>query len=73
MKTIHLFTAAAWLALASTPTQAADAPLFMPQWLGAQYTFVDQHQSSLHSPYSGPLSLRARGDSERSQQGRRDS
>lgn len=66
MKKIHLFSAAAWLALASTPTRAADAPLFVPQWLGAQYTFIDQHQSSLHSPYGGPLSLRPRGDSERS-------
>ncbi|AIF48677.1 carbohydrate porin [Dyella japonica] len=45
----------------------ADEPgLFVPQWLGAQYTFVDQHQDSLHSPYAGPLSLRANGDTERS-------
>jgi high affinity Mn2+ porin len=70
MKKIHLFAAAIWLALASTPTLADDAsplvPLFVPQWLGAQYTFVDQHQSSMHSPYSGPMSLRAHGDTERS-------
>lgn len=44
--------------LACTGTASADdAPLFMPQWLGAQYTFVDQNQSRVHSPYSGPLSL----------------
>ena len=66
MKKFDLFGAAAWLALASTSALADDAPLFVPQWLGAQYTLVDQHQASLHSPYSGPLSLRARGDTERS-------
>ena len=53
--------------LACTGTASADdAPLFMSQWLGAQYTFVDQHQDSLHSPYAGDLSLRARGDTARS-------
>ena len=46
--------------------RAADAPQFIPQWLGAQYTFIDQHQSSLHSPYAGALSLRAQGDTARS-------
>lgn len=46
--------------------QAEDAANFMPQLLGAQYTLVDQHQDALHSPYSGPLSLRADGDTERS-------
>lgn len=46
--------------------RADNAPLFIPQWLGAQYTFVDQHQKSLHSLYAGPLSLRARSDTERS-------
>lgn len=40
--------------------------LFIPQLLGAQYTFVDQHQDALRSPYAGPLSLLARGDTERS-------
>jgi high affinity Mn2+ porin len=54
-------------ALAPTCNAHADeAPLFVPQWLGAQYTFVDQHQFSLHSPYAGPLSLRSRSDTERS-------
>jgi hypothetical protein len=35
---------------------------FLPHLLGAQYTFIDQHQSALRSPYSGPLSLRPNGD-----------
>jgi high affinity Mn2+ porin len=39
---------------------------FMPQFLGGQYTFIDQHQDALRSPYAGPLSLRANGDTERS-------
>ena len=39
---------------------------FVPQLLDTQYTFVDQHQDSLRSPYAGPLSLRASGDTERS-------
>jgi carbohydrate-selective porin OprB len=32
--------------------------------LGAQYTVVDQNQSRLKSPYSGPLSLDPEGDTE---------
>jgi len=35
---------------------------YLPRLLGAQYTFVDQHQDALRSPYSGPLSLHANGD-----------
>ncbi|MEP7096752.1 MAG: carbohydrate porin [Dokdonella sp.] len=54
------------LALVSSVAFADDVPLFVPQWLGAQYTLVDQHQSSLHSPYSSAMSLRAGGDTERS-------
>ncbi|OOG41821.1 carbohydrate porin [Rhodanobacter sp. C06] len=50
----------------SCNARADDAPLFIPQWLGAQYTFVDQHQGTVHSPYAGPLSLQARSDTERS-------
>ncbi|MBE1162601.1 carbohydrate porin [Dyella acidiphila] len=48
-----------YLLLGALPlaAHADDAPLFVPQWLGAQYTFVDQHQFRVHSPYSGPLSL----------------
>jgi high affinity Mn2+ porin len=45
---------------------ADDAPLFVPQWLGAQYTFVDQNQSRVHAPYSGPLSLDPNGSTARS-------
>ncbi|MGH8273070.1 MAG: carbohydrate porin, partial [Gammaproteobacteria bacterium] len=41
-------------------------PEFVPQWLGAQYTFVDQHQDALRSPYAGPLSLLPQGDTEQS-------
>ncbi|RDS81086.1 carbohydrate porin [Dyella monticola] len=56
------------LLLAALPlaSYANDAPLFIPQWLGAQYTFVDQNQSRVHSPYSGPLSLKADGSTARS-------
>jgi high affinity Mn2+ porin len=35
-----------------------------PMLLGAQYTFIDQNQSALRSPYVGPLSLNPRGDTE---------
>ncbi|GAB2569768.1 carbohydrate porin [Dyella jejuensis] len=55
-----LLVALPWL------SHADDAPLFVPQWLGAQYTFVDQHQSRVRSPYSGPLSLDPRGSTARS-------
>lgn len=54
------------LSLAAPCGHADSAPLFIPQWLGAQYTVIDQHQDSLRSPYSGPLSLHAQGDTERS-------
>lgn len=35
-----------------------------PVILGAQYTYVLQHQTSLRSPYSGPLSLKAGGETQ---------
>jgi high affinity Mn2+ porin len=35
-----------------------------PMLLGAQYTYVLQHQSALRSPYGGPLSLRPQGDTQ---------
>ena len=58
------------LLLAALPcfAHADDAAprLFVPQLLGAQYTFIDQHQYALRSPYAGPLSLKAGGDTERS-------
>ncbi|HEY0198602.1 MAG TPA: carbohydrate porin [Rhodanobacter sp.] len=66
MKKILVIATAAWLSLGPTLAHGDDAPLYIPQWLGAQYTFIDQHQSSLHAPYSGPLSLHAQGDTERS-------
>lgn len=56
---------AALMAIANA-ARADDAPLFVPQWLGAQYTFIDQHQSALHSPYAGVLSLKPDGDTARS-------
>jgi hypothetical protein len=52
--------------LRSLPAVADEPVEFLPQLLGAQYTFVDQHQDPLRSPYSGPLSLDANGDTERS-------
>ncbi|MHB8679839.1 MAG: carbohydrate porin, partial [Rudaea sp.] len=45
---------------------ADESNLFVPQLLGAQYTFIDQHQDALRSPYAGPLSLDPRGDTEQS-------
>lgn len=56
----------AGLGLASMGVCADQPALFVPQLLSAQYTFVDQHQDSLHSPYAGPMSLRAQGDTARS-------
>jgi high affinity Mn2+ porin len=35
-----------------------------PMLLGAQYTYVLQHQDALHAPYSGPLSLKPEGDTQ---------
>jgi high affinity Mn2+ porin len=63
------------LALAAFPGAAADQPQppdegarrpapasRYPMLLGAQYTFIEQQQSALHSPYAGRLSLRPQGD-----------
>jgi hypothetical protein len=63
-----LFCAAALLLGAVPFPASADEGTdeFVPHLLGAQYTFIDQHQDPLHSPYSGPLSLRADGDTKRS-------
>jgi high affinity Mn2+ porin len=47
-------------ALAGAPVPAS----YWPGFLGAQYTFVLQHQSALYSPYAGPLSLKAGGDTQ---------
>ncbi|WIG56263.1 MAG: OmpA-like transmembrane domain [Rhodanobacteraceae bacterium] len=59
---------AALLAALPCIAHADDAAprLFVPQLLSAQYTFIDQHQYSLRAPYSGPLSLKPDGDTERS-------
>lgn len=65
MRLLRLLAAAVPL-LAIQPLRADEAPLFVPQFLGAQYTFVDQHQERVHSPYAGPLSLKARTDTARS-------
>lgn len=35
-----------------------------PMLLGAQYTYILQHQDGLRSPYAGPLSLSAGGDTQ---------
>jgi high affinity Mn2+ porin len=48
------------LALACTCTRAADTA--WPMLLGAQYSFIEQWQSDLTSPYAGPLSLHPDGD-----------
>src|SRR3984885_6789251 len=55
-----LAEAAADAQLSGTP--AAESP--WPALLGEQYTFVLQHQTSLHSPYQGPLSLDPAGDTQ---------
>lgn len=46
--------------------KADDTNYLLPQLLGAQHTFITQVQHSLHSPYSGPLSLDPSGDHARS-------
>jgi high affinity Mn2+ porin len=54
-------------ALACEPTVDSDQPCPESNWptlVGAQYTFVRQHQSRLDSPYQGPLSLDPNGDTE---------
>ena len=73
MKASSRLTIIGFIALAVLPAAAArggedgdEVRYFIPQLLGAQYTFVDQHQNPLRSPYSGPLSLRADGDTEQS-------
>jgi hypothetical protein len=41
-----------------------EAPLWRPQFLGAQSTIIGQHLFLLHSPYSSNLSLRTDGDTQ---------
>ena len=55
-------------AAAAEPAAATDSPAApaadsdRPQLLGAQYTFIEQWQSALRSPYQGRLSLLPDGD-----------
>jgi high affinity Mn2+ porin len=44
--------------------RAVAADTAWPMLLGAQYTYVLQHQDALDAPYSGPLSLRPGGDTQ---------
>jgi high affinity Mn2+ porin len=71
----HIISAAAlafalpYAARADTPAEDAltgspAAQSYWPSLIGEQYTFVLQHQTSLHSPYEGPLSLRPDGDTQ---------
>ena len=51
------------------PPDAPAAPAADSHWpalVGAQYTYVLQHQGSLTSPYSGPLSVLPGGDTQAS-------
>jgi hypothetical protein len=48
----------------SGPAPSAGASSPYPMLLGAQYTYILQHQSALHAPYSGPLSLDPKGDTQ---------
>jgi high affinity Mn2+ porin len=47
---------------AAGPAPAAAPDTHRPLLLGAQYTFIEQQQSALDSPYRGALSLRPEGD-----------
>ena len=67
-----VFRSAVWVfsgllpfACRADDTPAAAAPDFIPQFLGAQYTFIDQHQFPVRSPYVGPLTLSPGADTER--------
>ena len=58
-----LLAALALLGSARTRAHAATPPpLFVPQFLGAQTTWIGQKLDSFRAAYSGPLSLRAQGD-----------
>jgi len=49
---------------APTTTQSAGPESHLPMLLAAQYTYIIQHQDAFHAPYSGPLSLDPRGDTQ---------
>jgi hypothetical protein len=46
------------------PPAAPEPDSTSPVVVGAQYTYVLQHQSALRSPYAGPLSLKSSGDTQ---------
>src|SRR5262249_61682819 len=46
------------------PFLETPAPSWWPQFLGAQVTVIPQHLFPLHSPYAGPNSLVATGDTQ---------
>jgi len=57
--------AAEQLSPASATSATAPGPdSYWPALLGAQYTYVLQHQTALDSPYAGRLSLLAQGDTQ---------
>ncbi len=65
MRFIHCFLLATGFFLVAPLATAQETDTggdYLPHLLGAQYTFIDQHQDALRSPYSSPLSLRANGD-----------
>ncbi|HEY6926527.1 MAG TPA: hypothetical protein VI653_23790, partial [Steroidobacteraceae bacterium] len=55
---IGLFASGALAAATATPDS------YWPMLLGAQYTYVLQHQDALDAPYSGPLSLKPESDTQ---------
>lgn len=57
-----VFAAAAARAAEPAPVGAPAASSAWPMLLAAQYTWIDQWQSSLASPYQGPFSLHPDGD-----------
>src|SRR5579862_6189971 len=57
-----LLAAACVAHAADSPDDGTSAASRWPLLLGAQYTFIDQRQSSLRSPYAARLSLHADGD-----------
>src|SRR5438477_7035924 len=54
----------AWACDPAVDTTDACPDTRWPTIVGAQYTFVRQHQSRLDSPYEGRLSLDPNGDTE---------
>jgi hypothetical protein len=64
---LYVLTVIALIALALPTRARADdnsqpPPLFMPQFLGAQATWIGQELGPMRSSYSGPLSLPATGE-----------